>query len=241
METAKPPLTYLTALEAKSRGEAVMDALAAMIEAAGLDVGSRLPPEVLLAEKLNVGRSTIREVLNRWEGLGIIRRRRGDGTYLMARVQSSKGPVPLAVRLSGEALLRLLDVRQTLEIEVVRRASVLASPAQRTEILDLCKALMADVGAGRPWRRADAAFHGAIYEACGNLMFGQILQRLDEALIRGEESPFGRDDFGLASFPLHPPLAEAIAAGDSDGAEKAMVAMLEVVRAEVQSIIDGKL
>jgi GntR family transcriptional repressor for pyruvate dehydrogenase complex len=210
---AKAPLHYLNALEAKSRGEAVMDALAQMIESAGLDVGDRLPPEVLLAEKLNVGRSTIREVLNRWEALGIIRRRRGDGTYLMARVQTSKGPVPLAIRLSGEALLKLLDVRRT---------------------------LVTLVNAGAPWHKADAAFHGAIHDASGNLMFGQILHRLDEALIRGEESPFGRDDFGLASFPLHVPLAEAIAAADPDEAEAAVVAMLKVVADEVRAIIDGR-
>lgn len=233
----KAPLHYLNAVEAKSRGEAVMDALAGMIESAGLQVGDRLPPEVLLAEKLNVGRSTIREVLNRWEGLGIIRRRRGDGTYLMARVQTSKGPVPLGVRLSGEALLKLLDVRRTLEIEVCRRAALNANPRQRAEILKLCKVLVDLVNAGAPWHKADAAFHGAIYDASGNLMFGQILHRLDEALIRGEESPFGRDDFGLASFPLHPPLAEAIASADPEAAEAAVTAMLKVVADEVRAII----
>ncbi|NBZ89154.1 FadR/GntR family transcriptional regulator [Stagnihabitans tardus] len=237
---AKAPLHYLNALEAKSRGDAVMDALAAMIEDAGLTVGDRLPPEVLLAEKLNVGRSTIREVLNRWEALGIIRRRRGDGTYLMARVHSSKGPVPLSLRLSGEALLKLLDVRRTLEIEVCRRAALNASPAQRLQIKALCKTLVDLVDAGAPWHKADAAFHGAIYDASGNPMFGQILHRLDEALIRGDESPFGRDDFGLASFPLHHPLADAIVAADPDAAEAAVTAMLRVVADEVQAIIDGR-
>ena len=77
-------LSYLEPLENRTRNVAVLDALAEMVERAGLKIGDRLPPEVSLAASLGVGRSTIREALNRWEGLGIIRRRRGDGTYLAA-------------------------------------------------------------------------------------------------------------------------------------------------------------
>ncbi|WP_374622943.1 FadR/GntR family transcriptional regulator, partial [Devosia sp.] len=87
-------LDFLEPLETRTRGVAVLDALAGMIERAGLKIGDRLPPEVSLANALGVGRSTIREALNRWEGLGIIRRRRGDGTYLVARVQTSRGVAP---------------------------------------------------------------------------------------------------------------------------------------------------
>ena len=57
-------LKYLDRIETKSRGHAVLDALADMIERAGLKVGDRLPPEITLAEHLGVGRSTIREALN---------------------------------------------------------------------------------------------------------------------------------------------------------------------------------
>src|SRR5262245_15551792 len=121
---------------------ATLDALAGMIERAGLEIGDRLPSEVSMAATLGVGRSTIREALKAWEGLGIIRRRRGDGTYLAARVPTSKGPVPTLVRLEGEALLRLQEVRRTLESDVVRKAAVNASARQRGEILRLCEELL---------------------------------------------------------------------------------------------------
>src|SRR6187402_2495017 len=140
---------------------AVLDALADMVERSGLTIGDRLPPEVSLAATLGVGRSTIREALNRWEGLGIIRRRRGDGTYLSARVQTSRGLVPTMIRLEGEALLRLLEVRRALESDVVRRATVNANSEQRVEIKRLCEVLLVEVDVGRPWRPADHAFHGA--------------------------------------------------------------------------------
>lgn len=230
-------LSYLEPIETRTRGVAVLDALADMIERAGLKVGDRLPPEVSLATTLGVGRSTIREALNRWEGLGIIRRRRGDGTYLSAKVTTSRGLVPTMIRLEGEALMRLIEVRRALEQEVVRKATINATPKQRAEISRLCTILLDDVDAGRNWQSADAAFHGAIYLASGNPMFGQILRRLDEALERSADSPFGTPAFGLASFPPHRTLADAIAATDPDAAVAAIHHILDIVSDEVRDII----
>jgi DNA-binding FadR family transcriptional regulator len=216
---------------------AVLDALAGMIERAGLTVGDRLPPEISLATTLGVGRSTIREALNRWEGLGIIKRRRGDGTYLAARVQTSKGLVPTMIRLEGEALIRLIEVRRALENDVVRKATMNATASQRAEISRLCDVLIVEVDARRNWHEADHAFHGAIYDASGNPMFGQILHRLDDALERSNESPFGRDDFGLDSFPPHRELADAITAVDPEAAVAAINKILDLVEADVRAII----
>lgn len=232
-------LSYLEPLETRTRGAAVLDALADMVERSGLRIGDRLPPEVSLAATLGVGRSTIREALNRWEGLGIIRRRRGDGTYLSARVQTSRGLVPTMVRLEGEALLRLMEIRRTLENDVVRKATINATTAQRQQIGTLCDLLLVEVNSGRPWRKADHAFHGAIYDASGNPMYGQLLVNLDHALERGGSSPFAADNFGLGSFPMHRELADAILASDPAAAVAAINRILDSVETEVQAIIDG--
>lgn len=230
-------LSYLEPLDTPKRGVAVIDAMADMIARAGLDVGDRLPPEVAMATTLGVGRSTIREALNRWEGLGIIRRRRGDGTYLTAKVQSSGGPLPVMIKMEGEALLRLLEVRRALETATVRAAALKATPAQRSEIARLCDALLAVVDRGDPYQIADAAFHGAISDATGNPMFGQILARLNDALERSQESPFSRSGFGLRSFPHHRTLSDAIIRGDADNAETAIVAIIDSVEEEIRQII----
>jgi DNA-binding FadR family transcriptional regulator len=211
-----------------------------MIEKAGLNVGDRLPPEVSLAEALGVGRSSIREALNRWEGLGIIRRRRGDGTYLTAPLQAVRGVVPLAVKLEGEALLRLLEVRRTLEADVVRKAAQNASPEQRKSISSLCDVLLKEVYAGRPWRTQDATFHKAVYEASGNPMYGRILAQLDGAIERAPNSPFHREEFGLDSFPHHRVLADAILAGDEKAAVDATLRIVDSVMSEIQRIITAK-
>jgi DNA-binding FadR family transcriptional regulator len=99
--------------------------------------------------------------------------------------------------------------------------------------------LLVEVNAGRPWRKADHAFHGAIYDATGNPMYGQLLRNLDHALERGGSSPFAADNFGLDSFPIHRDLADAIVASDTEQAVAAINRLLDTVEREVQAIIDG--
>src|SRR3954471_9144744 len=152
IDRRRDAVDYLERIDTTTRGVAVLDALAEMIERAGLGVGDRLPPEITLAARLGVGRSTIREALNRWEGLGLIRRKRGAGTFLAARVSTSRGLVPTMIRLEGEGLLRLIEVRRALEVDVVRKAARSASAMQRAEISRLCDALLVEVYARRPWR-----------------------------------------------------------------------------------------
>jgi len=231
-------LDFLEPLETRTRGVAVLDALADMIERGGLNIGDRLPPEIVLAQHLGVGRSTIREALNRWEGLGLIRRKRGAGTFLAAKVQSSRGLVPTMIRLEGEALLRLLEVRRALEVAVCRKAALNATADQRELIEANYWKLIKLVDARKEWRKADAEFHGAIYEASGNPMFGQLLINLDDALQRSPESPFGRTEFGLESFPLHRILCDGVVQGNEDLAADGINQIIDSVAAEIRGLID---
>ncbi|WP_342525106.1 GntR family transcriptional regulator [Chryseomicrobium sp. FSL W7-1435] len=53
-----------------------------LIEQERIQIGGKLPSERELAERLEVGRSTIREALRSLELLGLIETRRGEGTFL---------------------------------------------------------------------------------------------------------------------------------------------------------------
>ncbi|WP_136057636.1 FadR/GntR family transcriptional regulator, partial [Candidatus Halocynthiibacter alkanivorans] len=125
---------FLTPLRAKSRTQEVLEALVRMIDAAGLEVGDQLPAETALSEQLGVGRSTIREALNRWEGLGLVKRRRGSGTFLTANIRAARGQISTETKLEAEGMLRIIDVRRTLEVEAVYRAATVATETQKKKI-----------------------------------------------------------------------------------------------------------
>lgn len=60
----------------------IVSELRLMIKTEGVKIGDKLPSERVLAEKLQVGRSTVREALRSLELLGLIETRRGEGTFL---------------------------------------------------------------------------------------------------------------------------------------------------------------
>ncbi|MBB4074755.1 GntR family transcriptional repressor for pyruvate dehydrogenase complex [Anoxybacillus voinovskiensis] len=60
----------------------ILQQLYRIIEEDGLSAGDKIPSERELAERLNAGRSSVREALRSLEFLGIIETRRGEGTYL---------------------------------------------------------------------------------------------------------------------------------------------------------------
>ncbi len=59
-------------------------ALANLLAKGGYRAGDRLPSEPELAKQLGISRATLREVLRTFETQGIIARRRGVGTFVMA-------------------------------------------------------------------------------------------------------------------------------------------------------------
>lgn len=60
----------------------IVNQLREMITRGGLKSGDKIPSERELTERLNVGRSSVREALRALELLGLIETRRGEGTYI---------------------------------------------------------------------------------------------------------------------------------------------------------------
>jgi DNA-binding FadR family transcriptional regulator len=101
----------------------VLEELRGHIRKEKLCAGDKLPSERELAEKLDAGRSSIREALRALELLGLIETRRGEGTFL--RTYQSLQSVEL---LSSFILLQdgtrndLLKVKQLIEKEAAKLA-----------------------------------------------------------------------------------------------------------------------
>ena len=60
----------------------IVKQLREMITIDGLKTGDKIPSERELSERLNFGRSSVREALRALELLGLIETRRGEGTYI---------------------------------------------------------------------------------------------------------------------------------------------------------------
>src|SRR5262245_46785447 len=185
-----------------ARDDAVLAALADFVTREALAPGDRLPTERILSERLRVSRTTVREALTRWEGLGLVERRQGSGTYLKAAVSRDMLHLPLTLASGGTfgSLMDTLEIRRALEPEATALCALRAGPKELAFILEKLER-MEDAFHARNGMSADEDwdFHQAIYEASGNPLFAQIIAAMHGMFHRFWEHPLGVTDFGHAS------------------------------------------
>lgn len=217
----------------------VLEELTRAIEAHGLAVGDRLPPEIEIARGLGISRAKVREALTSWQNMGIVTRNKKAGTRLAAEVASNAIHLPLTLKLEAESMLRTHAVRRPLEIEVAGLAAVNATEHDRRIIMARVRELMASHAAGEDWRHADRRFHGALQDACGNPLFGQLIQQIQQGFNEVYEAPFGQPHLGEDSIPKHLPMAEAIVSGHAEEARRMMAEILDQVEMEVRKVMEA--
>jgi DNA-binding FadR family transcriptional regulator len=118
----------LPPIQTTARDDAVLKALAGFVMREKLEPGEKLPTERILAERIKVSRNTVREALTRWEGLGLVERRQGSGTYLKAAVSLDMLHMPLTLAGGNDftGLMRTLEIRRALEAEAAALCAVRA-------------------------------------------------------------------------------------------------------------------
>lgn len=227
----------LSPIQATARDDAVLKALAGFVMREALGPGQRLPTERILAERLKVSRNTVREALTRWEGLGLVERRQGSGTYLKGVVSLDMLHMPLTLAGGNDftSLMQTLEIRRALEAEAAALCAVRADQAEIAEIgrkLDTMEQAFhtrAGMSAEEDWE-----FHQSIYRSSGNPLFEQIIAAMHELFHRFWEHPLGVRDFGHASFPYHRTIYERIAAHDPEGARAEALKLIATVEDDLK-------
>src|SRR5947209_20100011 len=80
--SSPPPMRGFEAVRKVRRYEQVAEQIRRLISDGTLKSGDLLPPERELAEKLGVGRSSVRDAMRTLEVMGIVEPRQGHGTVI---------------------------------------------------------------------------------------------------------------------------------------------------------------
>lgn len=208
--------------------EQVADQLRELIMAGELEPGERLPNEATLAGDFGVSRATTREALRALAAQNLIRTVKGGGGGSYVTVPSVDhisefvhANLNLLSDTRNVSLEELLEARELLEVPAAR----LAAMRQRGGESEMLKAAIPD----EPERLGTADqfvyntdFHTGVIKLCGNALLGIAAQPIFSVLQTNlARSSLGRS-FHVAINRHHLAIAEAIAAGDADGAEREM-------------------
>ncbi|WP_110927206.1 FadR/GntR family transcriptional regulator [Bacillus massiliglaciei] len=115
----------------------VVENLRRMIEEDGLVSGDKIPSERELSDRMQVGRSSVREALRALELLGLIETRRGEGTFIKDFQEHRLVELLGTFFLQNEKVKQdLSETKRLLEIDCLR---ILVSSASEDELNGLIK------------------------------------------------------------------------------------------------------
>lgn len=178
-------------------------------------VGSRIPTEPELSELTGTGRNTVREAVQALVHTGLLERRQGSGTFVLAASEVSG---TLGQYFAGAHERDVLELRQSLDVT----AAGLAARRRDDADIENLRALLAartDAWHGSDLRAAiaaDIALHRGIVAASHNRVY---LEFYDSLLPAIEETVFKHASATGAGFhDEHSALVEAVVDGDSERA-----------------------
>ncbi len=220
------PLNIRLELESVPTGSPASEVarqLVSLLTAGDLAPGSRLPAERVLAERLGVGRSAVREALAALEILGIVQIRPGSGTYLQGGT-SDLLPTTLSwgLMLASNRTRELLEVRSSLERTAAILAAQRATPEQLEELQTYIDRQHETLDDPDAFIEADVRFHVLLARSAGNDVLADLLQSLRSMLSVWVGRRVRTRQATEAAYEEHRAILEALRAGDVLAVQRAM-------------------
>lgn len=196
--------------------EQVIEQLREQILAGTWPIGGRIPTESELAQLTGTSRNTVREAVQSLVHAGLLERRQGSGTYVLA---ASELAGAVSRRVAGAHHVHVLEVRRALEVGAARLAALHRTPddVARLRALVVERNTAARRGEVDAQIAADVALHRAIGLAAHNPVLNDIYENVIDTLSENVRSNL--DVHGGADENEHVALIDAIEAQDPGRAE----------------------
>ena len=204
--------------------EIVYEELKLQILTGKIDPGTRMM-EVELAEDMGVSRTPIREAIRKLEKEGLVIIEPRKGAY--------------ASQISTKDMVDILEVRQNMEGLAAYFAATRMSKEQMEELKRVSESFTEAVSAGNMTEMIsfDTRFHHIIVESCSNKILVQMIEQLQELVLRFRYIYY--DDFRRAEkMPAeHQMILDAIERGNAE--EARMAADIHIDRLKEMVITEG--
>ena len=190
-----------------------------------LKKGDKIESDRVLAAKLGVGRSAVREALKVLDVLGMIDIRPGQGTYI-SNNETNFFIIPLSwsLFLNGSQIDSIVEVRNLLEVKAAHLAAESKDEECLGKLYDISHRIHVAY-TNRDFKEfldADLEFHICIAELSGNSVIYSMIQTISNLMRHVSGSGMVDDKQLHEIYEEHQKIYGLILAGDSEGAMAAM-------------------
>ena len=219
--------------EEKSLPQKISEDLIALILEENLQPGDKLPNETILSERLNAGRSSVREAMKLLASRNIVTIRQGSGTYIASSPGMVEDPLGFTFIGNKKKLIHdLLEVRFLLEPEIAAMAATHADEKDIKKITALCDEVEELLKNHKDHTQKDIEFHTAIALSSKNVVVPRLIPVINSSIPLFVETTGGT--LLQETVETHREIAEAIAAHEPLLAQDAMYLHLVYNRKRIQ-------
>ncbi|MBI3979264.1 MAG: FadR family transcriptional regulator [Chloroflexi bacterium] len=201
--------------------ESVTEQLLSLIRDGSFRPGDRFPSNRQLATTLAVGRSTVREAIQRLVMLRVLEARQGKGVFVRrADGADAVSSLALFTVLESEALSDVVEAREVLEVAL---AGFAAQRATEADLRDLQQILRADERAGEldEGITLSTQFHLAVAHAAHSPVLEKLFGSITDLTLLRQRDLSRLVDARPLSLAGHRAIFDAIAHRDPVGARHA--------------------
>jgi GntR family transcriptional repressor for pyruvate dehydrogenase complex len=171
--------------------ESAVEQIKSLILANNYKPGDRLPSERELAERLSIGRPSVREALRILGAMGLIEIRMGDGTYVrdvsfLPYIESLITHISSRLKIREENILKLWEVRKVLEAGNVGLACSRMTPQRLRKMEECVREMEKNIKNREAFISTGVQFHREIAEATGNEILILIWNNLWDMILRSD-------------------------------------------------------
>ncbi|MEL6591937.1 MAG: FadR/GntR family transcriptional regulator, partial [Bacteroidota bacterium] len=169
-------LNNFTEIKIESPIEKIIRQIRGLITSGQLNPGDKLPSERKLAEKLGVGRSHVREAIQKLEFYGILKTMPQNGTMVAGiGITALEGLISDVLKLEDTDFAALVETRVVLEQNSARLAAMRRTESDLKNIEAALNAYEAKIEEGGQAVEEDLMFHLAIAEASQNSVLKSLM------------------------------------------------------------------
>ena len=219
--------------EEKNLPQKISEDIIELILEENLHPGDKLPNETILSQRLNAGRSSIREAMKLLASRNIVTIRQGSGTYIASSPGMVEDPLGFTFISNKQKLITdLLEVRFLLEPSIAAMAATHADEKDIKKITALCDEVEFLLKNKQDHTQKDIEFHTAISLSSKNVVVPRLIPIINSSIPLFVETTGGI--LHQETIETHREIADAIAAHDPLRAQDAMYLHLVYNRKRIQ-------
>jgi GntR family transcriptional repressor for pyruvate dehydrogenase complex len=208
--------------------EVIADQIQKQITGGVLKPGDKLPSTKDLAEKFQVGRSTVREALSALKAMGLLEIHQGEGCYVRS-IESQDLDLPVfdSLLMNRETVVELIEARKALEISNAGLAAQKRTTEDVAKFEEILRNMEHFLGNETEGERSDMLFHLTLAKATHNSLMIRMIDSISTQMQTAIRETRRLQMYSIKTvskqlWQEHKAIFEAIRDQDAEAAQEAM-------------------